>query len=68
MWKYSVEIIKSRHIQKISIFSNNQQLIYSEVIELWSSNNRFNSFFNSLLAEAPFLAYFWETPPININN
>ena len=68
MWKSSVEIIKSKHIQKISIYYQNQRLTYSEVIELWQENISFNSFFSSLLAEAPFSAYFWETPPITISD
>ena len=68
MWKSSVEIIQPQHTQKISIYYQNQRLTYSEVIELWQENNSFNSFFSSLLAEAPFLAYFWETPPITISD
>ena len=68
MWKSSVEIIQPQHIQKISIYYQNQRLTYSEVIELWQENNSFNSFFSFLLAEAPFTAYFWETPPITISS
>ena len=68
MWKSSVEILKSKHIQKISILYHDRRLTYSEVRELWRENKAFNSFFSSLLAESPFLAYFWETPPITISN
>ena len=67
MWKSSVEIIKSQHIQKISIYHKDKRLTYSEIIELWLKNNSFNSFFSSLLAESPFSAYFWETPPITLS-
>ena len=67
MWKSSIEIIKSKHIRKISIYYRDRRLTYSEVIELWQENKSFNSFVSSLLAEAPFSAYFWETPPITIS-
>ena len=68
MWKSVVKILKSQRIQQISIFSENQQLTYSEVIDLWQNDSSFQALFNSLLAEAPFSAYFWETPPINRSN
>ena len=67
MWKSSVETIESQHIQKISIFDGDRRLTCSEVMELWQNNKAFNAYFSSLLAEAPFSAYFWETPPITIS-
>ena len=67
MWQYQVETVKFNFIQKFSIFSHNQQLTYAEVIELWQRDRNFRSFFSSLLAESPFKAYFWETPPITIS-
>ncbi len=67
MWTSQVETFKSKGIQKISIFSNNQRVTYSEVIELWQDNNAFRSFFSALLAETSFSAYFWETPPITLS-
>ena len=67
MWKYLIENLKSEPNQKISLLFNNQRLTYSEVIELWQDNNAFRTFFISLLAEAPFSAYFWETPPITLS-
>ncbi len=39
---------------------------YAEVIDLWASDATFRRFFGSLLAEAPFDAYFWETPPATV--
>ncbi len=67
MWKYLIENLKSEPNQKISLLFNNQRLTYSEVIELWQDNDAFSTFFISLLAEAPFSAYFWETPPITLS-
>ena len=68
MWKSLVEILKFKHIHKISILDRDRQLTYLEVIELWQDNKAFNLFFSSLLAKAPFSAYFWETPPITTSS
>ena len=59
-----MEILKSNRIHKVSILCDNQQITYSEVIELWQQDRTFRSFFVSLLAQCEFSAYFWETPPI----
>ena len=67
MWQYQVETI-SKHTQKVRIVEGQKQLTYGEIIELWENNASFCSFFNSLLANSPFSAYFWETPPITISN
>jgi hypothetical protein len=51
MWTYIIETLESNRIQKISRFSNERQLTYSEGIELWKKDETFRSFFISLLAE-----------------
>ena len=65
MWKSAVEIIKPKRIHKVCLFSDNKQITYSEIINLWQQNFNFRSFFVALLAECEFSAYFWETPAIN---
>ena len=67
MWQYKIEKLQSKRIQKYLIFSDRKQLTYQEVIELWQGNNDFCLFFNSLLADSYFSAYFWETPPITLS-
>ncbi|WP_036482177.1 hypothetical protein [Myxosarcina sp. GI1] len=64
MWKFHGELLKGDRFHKISIFADDKQLAYSEVIELWQNNSSFRDFFSSLLANAPFAAYFWETLPV----
>ena len=68
MWSSQIQTLNSDRIQKISIFSHNRQVTYSEVIELWQQDEIFRSFFSSLLASATFPAYFWETPSVTITN
>ena len=65
MWKSKHELIDSDSIHKISIFRDDKQITYSEVIELWQHSDSFRKFFISLLADAPMSAYFWETPSVN---
>ncbi|HEY9767867.1 MAG TPA: hypothetical protein V6C71_05070 [Coleofasciculaceae cyanobacterium] len=65
MWKSKRELIDSERIHKISIFRDDKQITYSEVIELWQHDNSFRTFFISLLADAPMSAYFWETPSVS---
>lgn len=64
MWQSKRELIDSNRIQKISIFTDDKQLTYSEVIELWQQGKSFRKFFISLLADTSMPAYFWETPPV----
>lgn len=65
MWKTQREVIDSDSIHRISIFCNDEQLTYSEVIQLWQRNRNFREEFISLLADTPMTAYFWETPPVS---
>ena len=67
MWQYKIKTLDSERIQKYLIFDNQKQLTYLEIIELWQSNPDFCTFFNSLLADSPFFAYFWETPSISLS-
>jgi len=39
---------------------------YSEVIQLWQTETGFRAQFNSLLADAPYASFRWETPPVTI--
>lgn len=41
---------------------------YAEVLRLWQSEEEFRLLFLKLLADAPYEAFRWETPPITSNN
>jgi hypothetical protein len=64
MWQAKSQLLNSDRIYKISIFSDERQITYSEVIDLWQQDSNFRKFFISLLANTPWEAYFWETPPV----
>lgn len=51
-------------VLRFTLLQNAAPLSWSSVIKLWQSESRFREFFIALLANAPFPAYFWETPPM----
>ncbi len=64
MLEAQIDILNNGHIHKVFITKNKKQLYYNEVLSLWQDSEGFRSFFISILSEAPFSAYRWETPPI----
>jgi hypothetical protein len=49
------------------LLRDNEKLSWSDVVDRWQSDRSFRSFFISLLVDAPFPAYFWETPPVTVS-
>jgi hypothetical protein len=64
MWESHVEVLRAGQIRKFHILEHGKQLCYLDVMRLWRGDKAFRTFFMSLLAEAPYPAYFWETPPV----
>jgi hypothetical protein len=58
------KIRESTH--RYTIFGDGAQLTNAQVVTLWKSEAEFRSFFLTLLAESPFAAYRWETPPVTL--
>jgi hypothetical protein len=64
MWQSHSEDLDDGAGQKVKISANRQPLAFGKVIDLWRQDREFHSFFNSLLADACFEAYRWETPAV----
>ena len=64
MWHADIQDIEKGKGQKFSIREKQRVLTFAEVIDKWQNDTAFRTFFIALLAEAPFRAFFWETPPI----
>lgn len=64
MWESQIDVLERGQIQKISLLSGKEPLPYSEVVALWQSDETFRAYFDGLLRDAPFEAYFWETPAL----
>ena len=68
MFDATWEISNHNRVYKYTVTREGQRISYAEVLNLWSEKEDFRSFFISLLADSPFSAYRWETPPITKNN
>jgi hypothetical protein len=55
----------SGDVLRFRLHRDDVQLRWSEVIQGWQDDSAFRSFFIALLADAPFPAYFWESPPVS---
>jgi hypothetical protein len=53
--------------QKVHLYRVNQQLTFAQVFDLWEQEVAFRTFYNTLLANSPYDAFHWETPPFNQN-
>jgi len=64
MWKTRTESLGDRPGQRTEIYRGTHRLTFLEVVALWQDDTRFLEFYISLLAQAPWPACFWETPPV----
>lgn len=64
MWEARSETLSSGRVQRVELRRSGERLCYAEVIELWRGDRGFREHFLSLLRDAPYEAYFWETPPV----
>lgn len=64
MWKSEIETLDAKKTQQIKFFIANRQLSYNEVIQGWKNDAAFRDFYVSLLVQAPFQAFFWESPAV----
>jgi len=62
MWTSRIEELEKNRILKYTIFENEKQLSFSELIQLWITVASFRSYYSSLLKDCPFTAFFWENP------
>lgn len=64
MWRSETTSLQDGRVRKIAVTKDGERLRYSNAIQLWQKDESFRSFFMSILNDAPFGAYRWETPPI----
>ena len=63
---YSADITQQKECRVLSfrLLRDGQLLSWSDVVDRWQNDPSFRSFFVSILVDAPFEAYFWETSPV----
>ena len=64
MWTSRREQLADGRLLRVAIDLDSSPISYAEVLGRWQHDNEFRSFFISLMADSPFSAFRWETPPI----
>ncbi len=59
----SITILQDGRVRRVTVLGDGAALSYTEVVAGWRTDEEFRRFFIPILADAPFDAYFWETPP-----
>jgi hypothetical protein len=62
--KAQIEVLQDGRIHHHTLLDGERPFTFTQTVQHWQTNEKFRSFFINLLADAPFEAYFWETPPI----
>jgi len=68
MWTSKITYTEDKEKCIIELFQHEKILLYSEVVNLWRTHPQFCTFFSRLLAELPYEAIYWETPPVTREN
>jgi len=64
MYSSQVEQLHKGRVLRFRLLFDDRPLTWSDVVARWQNDQAFLCFFESILADAPFPAYFWETPPV----
>lgn len=64
MWTSRSEQLAGGRVIKIAVAVDSVPVSYAEVLCWWRTDAEFRSFYLALLADSPFAAFRWETPPL----
>jgi hypothetical protein len=64
MWTPRSEQREGGRVLRVAIDRGASPVPYGEVLRLWREDADFRALFLALLADAPFAAFRWETPPV----
>ena len=64
MWDATVETSGAGRTRRYTLRRDGNVVDYAEVLRCWRDDERFRSFYLGLLADAPYAALRWETPPV----
>jgi hypothetical protein len=64
MWTARTEGLPRSDGQRVAVDLRARPAAFSEVVRSWESDADFRSWFNSILAAAPYSAFRWETPAV----
>ena len=64
MWGSQTDDLDDGRSLRVKIQRDGHPVPYADTLDFWQSDEVFCAFFTRTLANAPFDAYLWETPPI----
>lgn len=64
MWQADLITQAPNTTLQFHIKEQDEPLSFAQVIQLWQNSATFRSYFNTLLAEVPFEAFYWEVAPM----
>ncbi len=64
MYSSDVKQLDDGRVLRFRMLSDGQPLSWSDVVDRWQNDPSFRHFFISIFVDAPYPAYFWETPPV----
>src|SRR5438045_1303635 len=64
MWTPRSEQLANGRMIRVSIDLDSSPVSYADVLRRWQDDADFRSMFLGILADSPFSAFRWETPPI----
>lgn len=68
MWSTRREELSSGRVLKFAVELDGKPIAFRDVLQRWQVDTKFREFFIGLLAQAPFMAFRWETPPLSEAN
>src|SRR4051794_13979690 len=64
MWTVRSEDLSECRGRRLAVELDSQPATFADVLRGWQTDAEFRSVFNSLLADAPYTAFRWETPSV----
>jgi len=65
-WTCQIETIHCGATRRLHLFQNAEPLTQGGVARAWRDNAAFRMFFNTVVADTPYEALFWETPAMTL--
>lgn len=64
MWSFRSAELPGKRGMHFAVDLGSQPVSFADVLRAWSDDAGFRSLFNAQLADAPYAAFRWETPPV----
>ena len=66
-WQSSSVGISGQSVRRVTLSGNGRAVTFGEVVNGWISDEAFRAFFLAELRLTPFMGFFWELPPLQMD-